>query len=65
MAKWTRADDDSIVLLFGKHSGEKLCAVPDSYLRWMEGTFESDPELLEEVQEELRYRDRAGVRIDD
>lgn len=66
MANWRRHDDQSVELLFGKHSGEMLQDIPRGYLSWLvrehneKGSFDED--LILHVEEELAFRDRTGSR---
>ncbi|MBW2090652.1 MAG: DUF3820 family protein [Deltaproteobacteria bacterium] len=62
--RFGREDDQSIRLNFGKHQGECLQDIPDSYLWWLEENIEDD-ELLDEVREELSYRESTGTIIRD
>jgi len=48
------------ILPFGNHKGQDIESIPSDYLKWL---LESDwfdkkyPELVEEVEDELKYRD--------
>ena len=61
-------DTTSHLMPFGKHKGTSVAELPSSYLRWLEGEdwFEEKHEnLLEVVQQELRWRDETGMHFED
>jgi len=64
MALWYEREDGCVVIQFGKHSGEIIQSIPDSYLRWMDENIEDDPLRLK-VQEELAWRESTGAHVQD
>ena len=47
---------------FGKHKGEDLASIPSGYLMWLAENVSDKPELIEEVEKQLRMRGGEGVR---
>ena len=48
---------------FGKHVGDQIGDLPESYMRWCldQDWFEKQyPELVEAMENELRFRDKWG-----
>lgn len=44
---------------FGKHKGEQIEDLPDSYLRWMAENLQGD--LAQEAETQLQLREGRGV----
>lgn len=56
-----------VVMYFGKYKGWVLGATPNSYLNYLLGQDwfeESYPDLLEPVEDEMRWRREQGVHIE-
>ncbi len=55
-----------MIMTFGKHNGEEIGFVPNSYLNWLllQDWFE-DQEEFEEVEEEMKMRRHQGIQITD
>ena len=47
-------------LPFGKHRGKPIARVPESYLRWMLGQGDMDPDIAFTAKAELKRRRRAA-----
>jgi uncharacterized protein (DUF3820 family) len=69
-SNWVKNQYGEIKIGFGKHRGEYLHNLPNSYLEWMvkkyadgEG-FEDDEELIVEVESELKVREKSGHVIE-
>ena len=45
---------------FGKHKGENMEDLPDSYLLWLAENIESGP-VLREAEDQLKLREGVGV----
>ena len=57
---------EDVPLPFGKHKGELVADIPNSYLEWLSGQeFVEDkfPKLFDIVNQEIAYRERFGIVI--